>query len=968
MIAKSFCIYKWPIILSLRYRDGIYHMMWQGAGSEWQHAVSKDHVFWAPMSTALPAGAMSGGSVLLPDGDVVAIFKRIGQPAGHWAARPDDLSDPLLTNWSFTEPVNGIGGSDLAAGFLDGSGDGQYRIVADRHDWKPTYFLAQSEIQMFTSNLTSNLTQWQPQGNGTLHRYTWTRCVNLPAECGGHTYPCDPGMIPIPGTDVWVVYGMQKVCNFEGREFYALGKYDEVTHTFTLLDNTSDMGNNLFDGGAGYASMNVYDPTKKRQIWTQTLLEGDRPAGMPWTSERGWWGSLALPRVLELGNVSFDDGSRDYFLRTPPLPELAKLRKHNASVSSALAAGLRLRNGSTVQPLPLRAQSFEVYVTFALPDWSKAGWDVGVQMFWSDGDEEFTRVGIRDGSWMSGVDLWDEVNGDRSTLSAATATACRDACTHDSGCGAWTHTVPTLCRLKAQAQHSLQVVSGAPGCFLPSYNYSQPNASTSGLKQQAAIKFAQVYIDRSSSWITDKHCATHKTPGRDCGFGHFGYASTLRVIPSEDAGLRVHVFGDRSIVEVFGTDARAAVTARVYPTLSGSDRIGVYGSSKVLTVQAWELGSALTNTSAVLRGRVLKSDDASAPLPETGWFSEAGHGIFVHYLNGIQNACTDSGRCNSGGKNTSWSECVAEFDTEAFARDAHATGARYVIVTMMQATQYLLAPNAAYDNFTGYKPGEACAKRDLVLDLSASLSKQGLKLLLYWTGDGPRADPQAANGTGWAWPMPDMKPAPEFLRRWAAVLREYAVRYGERVSGWWIDGCHAWRGYDETNLRGYHDAIRAGNPKALIALNNMPQNPIDQPARNWSNGGEVSSWEDFTTGESNDFTDVPTSRWVTGTVVGADGTSRKVTVQWHALAFLGKTWAAPGVSITAAQLAAYTRKVQAVGGVISVDLQLFRNGSLNAEQVAMLSTAWNGSRSTVLKSDDDEMTMLCPKISASAWT
>ena len=107
-------------------------------------------------------------------------------------------------------------------------------------------------------------------------------------------------------------------------------------------------------------------------------------------------------------------------------------------------------------------------------------------------------------------------------------------------------------------------------------------------------------------------------------------------------------------------------------------------------------------------------------------------------------------------------------------------------------------------------------------------------------GDGPRADPQAASGIGWAWPTPDKKPAPAFLKRWATVLREYAVRYGDKVSGWWIDGCHAWRGYDESNMGGYRSAIRAGNPHALLALNNMPQNPIDQPARSWSNGGEVS--------------------------------------------------------------------------------------------------------------------------------
>ena len=30
-----------------------------------------------------------------------------------------------------------------------------------------------------------------------------------------------------------------------------------------------------------------------------------------------------------------------------------------------------------------------------------------------------------------------------------------------------------------------------------------------------------------------------------------------------------------------------------------------------------------------------------------------------------------------------------------------------------------------------------------------------------------------------------------FVQRWASVLEEYATRYQDKVSGWWIDGCYA---------------------------------------------------------------------------------------------------------------------------------------------------------------------------------
>jgi hypothetical protein len=38
--------------------------------------------------------------------------------------------------------------------------------------------------------------------------------------------------------------------------------------------------------------------------------------------------------------------------------------------------------------------------------------------------------------------------------------------------------------------------------------------------------------------------------------------------------------------------------------------------------------------------------------------------------------------------------------------------------------------------------------RDLVADLYRSLEKRGIKLMLYWTGDGPREDAQATQGLG----------------------------------------------------------------------------------------------------------------------------------------------------------------------------------------------------------------------------
>jgi len=180
---------------------------------------------------------------------------------------------------------------------------------------------------------------------------------------------------------------------------------------------------------------------------------------------------------------------------------------------------------------------------------------------------------------------------------------------------------------------------------------------------------------------------------------------------------------------------------------------------------------------------------ASPQNPDTDWFHDARWGVFVHYLWDVQNV---GRRENTQGKPpTTWDALVQEFDTEKFAEQVKKTGAPYVFFTMMQRTRYLVAPNATYDRLTGYKPGEACSTRDLVADLSRSLEKRGLKLLLYWTGDGPREDAPAAKGLGgWNGQVSD-----PYVQNWADVAAEYSWRYGDKVKGWWVDGCYAHIGY-----------------------------------------------------------------------------------------------------------------------------------------------------------------------------
>jgi len=252
----------------MMFRQGLFHLAWQctrsnTSGLMWCHSVSKDFVTWKgdmpPMIER--GGAESGGVAQLENGDIVAIFNQVGG-AGHWQARPSNLSDIYLTHWTDRNPngttcatncipTPGIPGTDLSQAFQDGSRDGYWRVVADRPDSGG----AEGAAMLVK---TKDFLSFQEETNASVfHQYSWKRCETLPSLCGFGPYPRDPNVALIPGTSVSVFYGMQKTCSFTGRQFYSLGTYDLETKRFTLLNNRSDYANNLFDGGEGYASVSL---------------------------------------------------------------------------------------------------------------------------------------------------------------------------------------------------------------------------------------------------------------------------------------------------------------------------------------------------------------------------------------------------------------------------------------------------------------------------------------------------------------------------------------------------------------------------------------------------------------------------------------------------------------------------------------------------------------------------------------
>lgn len=266
--------------------------------------------------------------------------------------------------------------------------------------------------------------------------------------------------------------------------------------------------------------------------------------------------------------------------------------------------------------------------------------------------------------------------------------------------------------------------------------------------------------------------------------------------------------------------------------------------------------------------------------PNTDWLKEAKYGAFMHFLPGSE------GQFN----------LVKSFDVETVARQLEEMGTRYFVITLGQNSGYFNSPNATYNRFTGYAPGERCSSRDLPLDLCRALQPKRIRLMLYLPCQVPNQDARAQKSFGLPQGRKDQPINLEFAAKWAAVIQEWADRYGEKVAGWWFDGGYAHIHFNEAIAARYAAAVKHGNPKAIVTFNPGVRVVHHTQA------------EDYTAGELNDPLNViPASRWLDGS-------------QWHALTYVGSTWGRRDVRYSNAQWARWVRSVTAKEGVVTLDM------------------------------------------------
>ena len=159
----------------------------------------------------------------------------------------------------------------------------------------------------------------------------------------------------------------------------------------------------------------------------------------------------------------------------------------------------------------------------------------------------------------------------------------------------------------------------------------------------------------------------------------------------------------------------------------------------------------------------------------------------------------------------------------------------------------------------------------------------------------PNRDVRAQQAYGLAQGPRDQSIDVAFAKKWAEVIHDWSARYGDKVAGWWFDGGYQWIGFNDEIAAIYADAVKRGNPQAIVTFNP---------------GVKLIRWtaaEDYTAGELNEpFETVPTERWVDGS-------------QWHALTYLGSSWSKRDTRYPANRWADWVSRVAAKGGTVTLD-------------------------------------------------
>lgn len=317
-----------------------------------------------------------------------------------------------------------------------------------------------------------------------------------------------------------------------------------------------------------------------------------------------------------------------------------------------------------------------------------------------------------------------------------------------------------------------------------------------------------------------------------------------------------------------------------------------------------------------------------------GWM-KGKWGVFVHYLPDQASATKEIDFSPE-----KWNNWIDNFNVDRLASQLANVGADYFFITVGQNSGYYLSPNKAYDEIVE-RSDSRLSHRDLVAELAEAITAKGIKFMVYVSSHAPSNDRFAVeklgctpvwDATRWAKLAPGTykiihdidERLTVFQLNWERIMTEWSSRWGDKVSGWFIDGCYfsdiLYEHDDAPNYASFSAALRAGNPDSALAFNTGVKVPV-----------VTGKYDDYAAGELSSSLSVPT--------IWDDQPEYVNGVRYQVLTFLGPWWGAGEVPRFPAALAlGYTELVCGHGGAMTWDVPVARTGEINDSFMRALET------------------------------
>jgi len=310
-----------------------------------------------------------------------------------------------------------------------------------------------------------------------------------------------------------------------------------------------------------------------------------------------------------------------------------------------------------------------------------------------------------------------------------------------------------------------------------------------------------------------------------------------------------------------------------------------------------------------------QSGPAAGKPNRAAWMAQGTYGMMTHYLLQPKGNTPEE-------KTADLNRMVDQFDLENYIRQFQETGADWLIFTIGQTTGYLCSSNAALD---AKNPGHT-PRRDVILEIAQRLKPLGKRLILYFPS-GEDADPSVKKALAFD--------TPGYADRYFEFMRQYSVKFGTLVDGWWFDACTP---HPDDYWNKWLAALRAGNPETAVAFSGAEfctGGPIDPVCRLADyHAGEIHLLEDGKIRRDflppgGDIVVLPggklrkrgqEARFYMPDAALIDG------IQWHGLLPIDLTFnpAVPNqfCHYSDKELFEFVRKIKAVGGALTINVPI----------------------------------------------